>query len=140
MSIKVTATYDTVEWDGEDEDPIEHGGYTDPSNPWGGFRQEMPNTPEEAGYDSWAAWSAENVDTVEFETVEEAAQFVVDFPGGVWDLRECNPETDHRTGVTMSVTLHVEETHRDAVFALAKAIQAAKDKALAELRREGSSW
>lgn len=118
-TITMTATYDDVWWDGDDddEDPQERGGYTDPRNPWGGFRQEMPSTPGDAGYSTWEAWMGDNVETVSFDNVEEAAQFVIDFPGGVWDLRDGEPEMDYKTGHTISVTLHVDRGDMPAVFA-----------------------
>lgn len=106
--ITVTATYDTVEWKDEEdgcpsEEPIETGGFTDPENPWGGWKTELPqgtNPPPE--------WYDSNVKRVTFDTAWEAAEFILDFPGGVLDYSEGEGEQDLRTGVWTRVTLHVE--------------------------------
>jgi hypothetical protein len=129
MMITMSATYDTTLWEGEDEEPIEGGGFTDPTNPWGGFRVELP-----AHENRTPQWYTENVTTVSFDDIAEAAQFVVDFPGAVWDYCEGEAEQDYRTGEYTSVTLHVRE-HAAAVFAAARELQAAEDAALA--RRAG---
>lgn len=102
MKVTVVATYDTVEWvedqDGPCEDPLEDGGFCDPCNPWGGMQTEDPQE-------------------VTFDSLGEAAQFAIDFPGGIWDWSESESEQDYRTGVWKSVTLHIRD-HQEAVFAL----------------------
>jgi hypothetical protein len=60
--------------------------WVDPRNPWGSI-----------GWD--------DRQTIEFATVEEAAEFVRRFPGGVWDYRESEASQDPRTGEWQSVTL-----------------------------------
>lgn len=128
-TITMSATYQTVLWEGEDEEPTEGGGFTDPANPWGGFRSELP-----AHVNPGPEWYAENVATVTFHDLESAAQFVADFPGGVWDHREGEAEQDYRTGEYTSVILHVDE-HAAEVLALAEAIERAEDAALRARRR-----
>lgn len=128
LTIKMTATYDTVEWEDGCEEPITTGGYTDPSNPWGGWKNEMP---DDIHGEAAKAWATENVETVTFNNLLEAAEFVADFPGGVWDYSECEAEQDYRTGVSTRVTLHVDG-FETAVFNIAHAIEAARDRALSD--------
>jgi hypothetical protein len=105
--IKVTAVYETYFWENpEDEWPIETSGYTDPMNPWGGFKTETP--PGLVGAE-FSRWRDENVTTVEFDTGWEAAEFILDFSGGVWDYSESESEEDYRTGVWTQVTLFVQD-------------------------------
>lgn len=123
LTAEITATFEIVYPSDPDVYPDTEGGYTDPSNPWGGFRQVMPNTPGEAGYVDWAAWSAENVETLTL-TLWDAALFVLDFPGAVWDhptFTDCDPSIDYGTGESMTVTAHVRG-HAAAVFELADVI------------------
>ena len=68
-------------------------------NPWGAFESDVP-------FDV----------TV---TALEAAEAVLNFPGGVWNYSEGEAEQDIRTGHCRSVTLHVENEHEALVFALA---------------------
>lgn len=124
MIITMSATYDIVAWFGDDEEPTESGGFTDPENPWGGFRVELP-----AQENRSPQWYTENVTTVEFDDLFEAARFVADFPGGVWDHRECEAEQDYRSGEYTRVTLHVRE-HAPVVLMLATWMEAAEDAAL----------
>lgn len=119
MTIEMTATYDEVWFEEGEEDPHELGGFTDPHNPWGGFRTELP-----AAENPGPEWYAENVTTVSFAGVEEAAEFVVDFPGGVWNYSESESGQDVRTGHWLSVTLHVGGDEEAAVFARAEEIEA----------------
>lgn len=120
MNVGLTATYDQVWWDNdEQEDPNEEGGFTDPLNPWGGFKHELPC---HLSGDAFKAWVADHVKVVECNPWE-AAQTVVDFPGGVWDRNECDSEQDVRTGRWTSVTLHVPTEHQELVFALADVIE-----------------
>ncbi len=74
-AVRLRATYSTVEWEDGSEDPIETGGFTSVSNPWGGFRSEMP---EKAPGEGWAAWEIENVDTVTVDawTAAEMVQYL----------------------------------------------------------------
>ena len=140
--ITMTATYQTTVWESDEPDtePTICGGFTDPSNPWGGFKCELPDG---CVGEAAEAWMAENVETLTFDTVEEAAQFVADFPGGVWDYSASEPEMDHKTGVYMEVTLHVKGSaggRRKNVFALAHKIEAERDRRLAEQRANRSAW
>lgn len=162
MKVRLRATYSTTEWEGEDEDPIIGHGYADPNNPWGGFTTPMdepdsgPAIPHphrslwrrmlrkpisQKSYRAhealrsalWEQWTAENVETVVCDNLWEAAEFVVDFPGGVWDFREGEYSTEYRTGIDKEVTLHVED-HDAAVFEIAEFIQKRQDARLARMR------
>lgn len=131
MNVTMTATYSRMwyESDEPDTDPTMEHGWTDPRNPWGGFRTEVPEhespTPE---------WYEENVEKITFDNLWEAAEFVVDFPGGVWDFREGEYDTvDYRKGIEMEVTLHVQD-HQPAVFELADYLQRKQDEHLCSLR------
>lgn len=131
MKIRMCSTYEVLRFDDEpDSYPETEGGYTDPNNPWGRLRYEIP---EDVVGEAAKQWMEENVQYVEFDSLWEAAEFVVDFPGGVWDYREGEYSTNYRTGDEMSVTLHVED-HQEAVFELADFIQAMKDRKLAKVR------
>lgn len=132
VTITMTATYDTTEWESEepDTDPTITHGFTDPSNPWGGFKHEMPDG---CVGDAAKAWMAENVERLEFGDFEEAAQFVADFPGGVWDYRECEADQDYRTGVYTRVTLHVESNIGGLLVRVAE-IEAERNAHLEALR------
>lgn len=107
MTITMRATFQDVEWESDEPDtePTITGGFTDPNNPWGGFRSEAP---EGLVGEAFVAWRDENVETLTFDDIEEAAEFIVDFPGGVWDWCEGESSTDYKTGVNTEVTLHVE--------------------------------
>jgi hypothetical protein len=130
ITIQMTATYDTVEWEDGSEEPITTHGFTDPSNPWGGWKYELPDG---VVGETAKAWMAENVETLTFNNLLEAAQFVADFTGGVWDYSECEPDQDYRTGISTRVTLHVHG-HEQAVFAIARQLESARDRELAERR------
>lgn len=95
--IRVRATFDAYRWvDDEQDYPHERGGWVDPSNPWGSFEQDRDDDSAEP-------------DTVEFETIREAVEFLREFPGGIWDIgQECEPEQDYRTGEWKAVTAHVD--------------------------------
>jgi hypothetical protein len=127
ITITMSATFETVEYDDHDDGPLYGGGYTSPTNPWGGFKY---NLPDGCHGEAAEAWMAENVETVTFDSIEEAAQFVADFPGGVWQYSQGTPSTD-AAGVETTVTLIVDG-HRDAVFALARTIEDERDRRLAE--------
>lgn len=123
MNITMRATYQRhwYESDEPDTEPTFEHGYTNPHNPWGGLRSEVP---DELCGEAFVAWRDENVDVVEFDTMFEAAEFVADFPGGVWDYREGECEcVDYRDGVYMHVTLHVDEVHKVDVFRAAEVIE-----------------
>lgn len=128
MKVTLRATFTEWEWESDepDTDPTIVHGWADPNNPWGGL-DVIP--PDDLCGEPYAAWVDENVKTIEFSddepdefdgewqddgtwrihcALDRAAAFIDDFPGGVWDLREANPEQDYRTGVYREVTLHVE--------------------------------
>jgi hypothetical protein len=130
--IVMRATYEILHWDDEpDTEPEREGGYTDPNNPWGGFRSEVP---DDLTGEAFTAWCAENIETVQFDSLWDAAEFVVDFPGAVWDYCEGDYSTNYRTGDEMGVTLHVDDKYANAVFALAAIIQKRQDENLRSLQ------
>lgn len=69
------------------DDPIERHGWVDPRNPWGSFEQEEPNSVT--------------------LPLMEAAEFLSDFPGGIWGYSESESEQDIRSGEWKSVTAHI---------------------------------
>lgn len=74
-------------------EPIERHGWVDPRNPWGSLEQESEDRSCEP-------------DSVTLPLME-AAEFLSDFPGGVWDYSESESEQDIRTGEWKSVTAHI---------------------------------
>ena len=102
-----------------DENYREESGWTDPSNPYGGFKTDDPQFEE-------------------FDDVVEAAEFIRDWDyGGIWDLEIDAGEgaTDYRTGKNTTVTLHVDRGDRaDMVLEMADRLIQEKDKALKEMR------
>lgn len=102
--ITIRATYDCTYWpDPEpDTDPAQWGGWCDPSNPWG----TADDTYDE--HDTADAYGrGEPIDLV--MTPAEAIDFLVDFPGSIWDTYiECDPSQDYRTGVYTTVIAHIE--------------------------------
>lgn len=119
MKVTMRATYERLWWESDEPDtePDTERGYTDPCNPWGGLRAEVD--PALCG-EEFGEWRDANADLIEFDNMWDAAEFVVDFPGGVWDYRE-GEYSSGTDGVEMSVTLHVNE-HEEAVFAIADII------------------
>lgn len=105
MKITARATYETIT-PGEGEDYEIEGGFTDPRNPWGGFRIELP---ADVYGERAKEWMKDNVEVVEFATIREAAEFVLEFPGAVWDYGdlECDASVDYQTGAETTVMLHV---------------------------------
>jgi hypothetical protein len=132
--IRMRATFGTTVWESPEPDtePTVGHGFTDPNNPWGGLRAEMP---EGICGDLAAKWIDQNAETVEFTSLEEAAEFVADFPGGVWDYSDSEHQViDYATGEDMEVTLHVLD-HTEAVHKRAREIETARDAALKERNR-----
>lgn len=102
-AIRLRATYSTHEWTTDQDgnpDPLEEHGWCDPANPWGTM-----------------SYGDQDPTTITLPLLQ-AAQFVVDFPGGVWHWSESHAEQDYRTGRYTSVTLHVVD-HAPTVLALA---------------------
>lgn len=108
-TVTFTATYECVYWpDPEDDTPMTWGGWCDPHNPWGTADDDIPGAVE---------FDDEPI-TVELP-IWQAAEFIVDFPGGVWDMRDCDPSENYRTGVSTQVTLHVAGPGADAALEIA---------------------
>jgi hypothetical protein len=127
ITITMHASYEAVRWEGEDEEPIVAYGLTDPSNPWGGFSAEQPEGLH--GPDA-ARWHADHVMTETFDNLIDAAQFVVDFPGAVWDMPNsyCEPNIDYGSGEETTVMLHVDGPWSTAIFTIAAAMQRHDDR------------
>lgn len=102
MPHEMRATYTCWWWPSSepDSDHWTWGGYCDPSNPYGTLDKE----PREQYHVEGDEPIVES-----FDDRDEAVKFIVDFPGGVWDLAEGEPEQDYRTGVYYEVTLHVDD-------------------------------
>lgn len=95
MPYTFRATFDEysppVNYCGDDDEYLEEHGWCDPHNPWGGWNNEDEPIP------------------VTFDTLSEAVNFAVEFPGGIWDYRESESETvNYYSGVYRSVTLHID--------------------------------
>lgn len=131
--IRLHASYELVDPEATDVPDVAEWGYTDPRNPWGGFRDECP--PGTIG-EAFTAWYGENAQIVEFDTVEEAAAFAQDFPGAVSDLWPCDESTTS-DGMVMTVALSVAvDTPDDVaqqVYAMAKRLQDEEDERLQAL-------
>ncbi len=99
--VTLTATFTTYKWsDVEDEFPAMNHGYCDPQNPWGTLPYYVDETTE------WPEGRQEPI-TVTLP-LWEAAEFIRDFPGGVWDFREGETSTlNYKEGIDADVTLHV---------------------------------
>jgi hypothetical protein len=125
IPVRMRATYDCVYWpDPEDDDPAQWGGWCDPHNPWGSLWGDDEYDPDD---DSDAYGRGEPIEIV--LPLNEAVEFVCDFPGAVWDLWEGESSVNYRTGVDVSVTLHVED-HEALVLGLAERRQKRIDAAL----------
>lgn len=135
MNITMRATYTDSWYESDEPDtyPTTEGGFTSPTNPWGGWKVSTEEDARKlnAGDPNWPDAYIE-VET--FDNLWDAAEFVVEFPGGVWDFREGEWSTeDYRTGREREVTLHVQN-HREAVFELAAFIQGMQDRKYAAMR------
>jgi hypothetical protein len=114
-TVTFTATYDCVYWsapDGELEcEPTTWGGWCDPCNPWGTVDDDIP--------ESWdTSQTEEPIGHV--LPIWQAAEFIADFPGAVWDWQDdCHPSENYRTGVSTRVTLHVAGPGADAALEIA---------------------
>lgn len=108
-TVTFTATYECTYWpDPEGDEPLCWGGWCDPHNPWGTSNDDIP--------EQWDTMTTERPITIELP-IWQAAEFIRDFPGGVWELgRECDPSENYRTGVTTQVTLHVSGPGADAAL------------------------
>jgi len=76
------------------EIPREAHGWVDPMNPWGSLEQDVDD--DSCPPDSVVLPFGEAID------------FLLDFPGGVWEVTDCEPSVDWRTGRSKSVTAHVD--------------------------------
>jgi hypothetical protein len=108
------ATFECVQWPEDEEDPLIWHGWCDPRNPWGTADTDPPDSPSIWGSDAGSS------EPIELELpIYEAAEFIRDFPGGVWDHTESESEQSWRSGVWTSVTLHVSGIGGDAAIAIA---------------------
>lgn len=136
MIVTMRATYTDMwyETDEPDTEPMYETGFTQPHNPWGGWkiRTDEEGAKINAGDTTWPDAYIE-VET--FNNLWDAAEFVVEFPGGVWDFREGEYSTiDYRKGVDREVTLHVGDEHKVAVLELAAFIQGMQDRKLKRMQ------
>lgn len=108
------ATYDCYYWPSVvSDDPYHWHGWCDPHNPWGTANDDIPANPSIWG-------TSDGSEPIEVTMpIWEAAQFITDFPGSVWDMTDCGSEQNYRTGVYTSVTLHVTGTGDVAAMELA---------------------
>jgi hypothetical protein len=172
--IVLRATYDCDWWPpGDDEDPVQWGGFCDPNNPWGTAWDDPPGDPTclhcgeplhyRHGHHSgckvrgatgwlvsdrddigpwdepepdecehrpeWPAMIGDDLPTEISLPFEEAVEFIVAFPGGVWDLSESEHDQDFRTGVYTAVTLHVSGEAADTALEAAGLIMEARKHA-----------
>ena len=90
--ITVRATFDIVRFDDTDDPDgyTEEQGWCEPTNPWGSMHHDEPVI-------------------LSFDSAWEAAEFILNFPGGVWDYEDTYHETNMVTGADESVTLHVDQ-------------------------------
>lgn len=118
------ATYTCWWWptDEPDTDPWTWGGFCDPQNPWG----TADDTPREV-------YSVDGDEPIELHLpVYEAAEFIRDFPGAVWDLRDmcdmCAPDQSFRNGAYTNVTLHVSGDAGETALELASVLMEAQKR------------
>lgn len=138
MQVTMRATYTDMWWESDEPDTPEsrEDGFTDPHNPWGGWKVRTDDEGERINAGD-PEWPDAYIEIATFDTLWEAAEFVVDFQGGVWDFREGEYDTvDYRTGRQREVTLHVQN-HQEGVFAIAEIIQRMQDKRYARLKGVG---
>lgn len=113
--VTIRATYDCVYFPDGEEDAATWGGWCDPSNPWGTLWGD-----DEYRADDDSDAYGRNGPPVELTLpVGEAARFLADFPGGVWDLCEGSSSVNYRTGVDVSVTAHADGPGAVAALTLA---------------------
>lgn len=124
MKITMTATYEDYWWEGEGLAAWlgREAGFADPRNPWAGFKVSSEHLTGE----EFRSWKAENVEKVTFNDAWSAAEFALDFPGGVWGYSESVSEiVDYRTVRYREATLHIEH-HSAMVFELMDIIKSLK--------------
>lgn len=119
--VTIRATYDCVYFPGGGEDAALWGGWCDPSNPWGTLWGD-----DEYRADDSDAYGRNGPPVELTLPVGEAARFLADFPGGVWDLCEGSSSVNHRTGVDVSVTAHADGPGAVAALTLAGEIVAGR--------------
>ena len=98
------------------------GGWCDPSNPWGTLWGDDEYRADDDG-DAYGR----NGPPVELTLpVGEAARFLADFPGGIWDLCEGVSQVNYQTGVFVTVTAHADGPGAVAALTLAGEIMAGR--------------
>lgn len=135
VKVHMRATYEDQWYESDEPDtyPESETGFTDPHNPWGGWKVRTDDEGRRINAGD-PRWPDAYIEVAEFDNLWEAAEFVVDFPGGVWNFREGEWSTeDYRTGRQREVTLHVDD-HEEGVFAIAEIIQRMQDKHLRKLQ------
>lgn len=119
--VTLRATY-TCWWWPSDEPDTDHwtwGGWCDPQNPWG--------TADDEPREQYHVEGDEPIDL--FLPVYQAAEFIRDFTGGVWDLQtESDPDQNFRNGAYTNVTLHVVGEAAPAALELATSLMEAQKR------------
>ncbi len=107
-NVTMRATFDIVTPESAEVGDYARSGWVHPSNPWGSF--------------PWGSFGQDSADdscapeTVTFDNLYDAALFVRDFPGAVWDYSEGEASQHYATGEWKSVTLHVAHDTAADVF------------------------
>lgn len=125
------ATYECYYWpDDGQENPWTWHGYCDPCNPWGTLNDDVPAAPS-----IWGTVAGD--EPIEYTLpIWQAAEFIANFPGGVWDLQwECQPDQNYRTGVYSDVTLHMDGDGAEAAMVIATDIRERRKAAIAAIAR-----
>ena len=120
--VTIRATYDCAYFPDGEEDPATWGGWCDPSNPWGTLWGDDEYRADDDG-DAYGR----NGPPVELTLpAGEAARFLADFPGGVWDLCEGSSSVNYQTGVDVTVTAHADGPGAVATLTLAGELMAGR--------------
>jgi hypothetical protein len=119
-TVTLRATY-TCWWWPSDEPDTDHwtwGGWCDPRNPWGTADDEPRET-----------YDVEGDEPIELVLpIYEAAEFIRDFPGAVWDWHDdCDASQNYVNGAYTTVTLHVSGEGEVAALNIAATLQAQRD-------------
>lgn len=132
MQITFRATFDETSFpsDEPDSEYEKDGGWVDPSNPWGSFKQYRDDVSAEP-------------DSVAFGNLADAVEFAAGFPGGIWDYSDSGSTMDSRTGIWGSRTLHVTVDPDSALgefFNALAAYEKARDARLKLQQNKTGTW
>lgn len=116
--VTLRATYDCHYFPEGSDDPAEWGGWCNPANPWGTMYGDDEYDPNDTG----PAYGRNSPPDEIVLPVYSAAEFVRDFPGGVWDFAEGESEMNFHSGVWRSVTLHLSGAGAETALAIAETL------------------